>query len=72
MVSKEFIYATDLFDIRCKKCGSIGVDFWIEACEECNNHVNFECDNCDNKFEYHKFEQMTKEELAQKLTGKKG
>jgi hypothetical protein len=55
---KRFVRYTDRFEIICKKCGSKNVDMQSEDCHECGITHTFECNDCKQSYDYHRFEMM--------------
>ena len=56
----DFLRLTDLFEIKCRKCGSIDVTLSVDECEECGNTVSAYCSKCKSNYEYHDFKQIEK------------
>lgn len=51
--TNRYVYIKDLFEVKCKRCGSTDVDL-------CTNHcynIEATCNNCNLKYDYHKFMQ---------------
>lgn len=57
-MGKRYLHFKDLFEVRCKKCGSINVDLEPDVCEECGIIIDAECNDCKSKFNYHDFIQV--------------
>lgn len=49
MKTKRFLYLTDLFEIKCKKCNSTDVVLSSKYCYECGTHISGKCNNCNSK-----------------------
>jgi hypothetical protein len=60
---KRFVQFDDLFEVRCKKCGSNDVSFGVVDCERCGSEKEGECYKCGSKFKYHDFKEI---EVAEK------
>jgi hypothetical protein len=60
-MATRFLYLRDLFEIKCKKCGSINVEIYSEECHECGNLITAECNKCKSKYDYHDFKQVNVE-----------
>ena len=60
MPELRFVTLRDLFEIKCKKCGSNNVSLWAEECPECGTHITAVCHKCDQKFDYHDFKKVRK------------
>jgi len=54
---REFIKLTDLFEVKCKICGSIDVDLYTDNCNQCGDSISATCNNCKNRYCYHDFKQ---------------
>ena len=52
------LHLTDLFEIKCKRCGSINVDISSSECDVCGSTIEIECNNCNLKYDYHDFKQI--------------
>lgn len=57
-MSMRYLQLKDLFEIKCRKCGSNDIDINGEDCHECGVCINAECNNCNSKYDYHKFIQI--------------
>ncbi len=55
---KIFIELKDLFEVKCKKCGSIDVELTTEQFDEGDHTVMAKCGKCDNKYDYHDFKKV--------------
>jgi hypothetical protein len=54
----RFLHLTDLFEIKCKRCGSTDVVLTSENCHECGTSIVGECNKCGLKYDYHNFTQI--------------
>ena len=48
----------ELFEIRCRKCGSSDVDVYGWECPDCGVVLEFHCNDCDNYFNPHEFKRV--------------
>jgi len=53
--SSRFVNLTDLFEIKCKRCGSTDVDLSPNSCGECGDYIEANCNNCNLRYDYHSF-----------------
>ena len=60
MLELRFIKLEDLFEVKCKKCGSNDVSLCAEECPECGTYITAVCSKCDQKFDYHDFKKVWK------------
>jgi predicted amidophosphoribosyltransferase len=54
-MTTTFVTLKDLFTVTCIGCGSTDVDLSVDACDQCGNSVNAECNACGRKFDGHEF-----------------
>jgi DNA-directed RNA polymerase subunit RPC12/RpoP len=57
-MTKRYLNLKDLFVIRCKSCGSTDIDLSVDACYECGNGINAECNKCGKEFLGHDFKKI--------------
>ena len=57
-MAKRFLRLTDLFEIKCKKCGSTDVDLSADTCEECGHTIDAYCNKCKSQYKYHDFKKI--------------
>ena len=60
MPKLRFVTLKDLFEVKCKKCGSNDVSLWAQDCPECGTCITAVCHKCDQKFDYHDFKKVRK------------
>jgi len=54
----RFLTLKDIFEIKCKICGSTDVDLMASECEECGITIDGYCNKCHSKYSYHDFKQI--------------
>jgi len=54
----RFLEMKDLFEIKCKKCGSSDVKLYAHECSECGMLIDTSCNNCGSIYKYHDFKEI--------------
>jgi len=57
-MADRFVGLTDLFEVRCKMCGSTDVDLMVDSCKECGNTIEACCNKCKAVYKYHDFKKI--------------
>ena len=52
---KGFLHFEDMFEVKCKSCGSIKVSFHSNECGECGTNLEGFCYDCKKQYKYHDF-----------------